>query len=85
MAYPNARITNNTQGADYVALTAPQSGTWQALQMLTATKFHTLTGNIAGLANTNSLTAVELPAGLAIYGRFTTFQLHSGSVLAYRE
>jgi hypothetical protein len=85
MAHPNARITNNTQGANYVAGTAPQSGNWQSIQMLTDTKFHTLTGNVSGLANTNSVTAIELPAGLAIYGAFTAFQLHSGSVIAYRS
>jgi hypothetical protein len=85
MAHPNARITNNTQGANYVASTSPQSGNWQAMQILTDAKFHTLTGNVTGLANTNSTTAISLPAGLAIYGTFTAFQLHSGSVLAYRS
>jgi len=85
MAHPNARITNNQNGANYVGSTSQQNGDWQAIQAITDTKFHTLTGNISGLASTNSTNAITVPAGLAIYGKFTRFQLHSGSVLAYRN
>ena len=85
MAHPNARITNNSSGADYVGTTSQQNGDWQAIQAITDTKFHTLTGNVTGLANTSSGSAITVPAGLAIYGKFTRFQLHSGSVLAYRN
>ena len=85
MGFPNARITNNQSGAEYVGGTSQQNGDWQAIQAITDTKFHTLTGNVTGLANTSSGSAITVPAGLAIYGKFTRFQLHSGSVLAYRN
>jgi hypothetical protein len=78
-----AKIINNQMGANYVGSTSQQNGEWQAIQAITDTKFHTLTGNITGLANTDSAIAITVPAGLAIYGKFTRFQLHSGSVLAY--
>jgi len=78
-------ISNNSSGSEYVASTLQQTGRWQAFQILTDTKFHTLTGNLTGVANTNSLSAVTLPAGLAIYGDFSAFRLHSGSVIAYRS
>ena len=86
MGFPNARITNNQNGAEYIVSTAQQNGDWQALQFLTDSKLHTLTGNVTGLANTTSASAPTIPAGLAIYGKFTRFQLHSSSaVIAYKN
>ena len=85
MGFPNARLTNLTSGATYTAATSLQSGNWQALQFVTDTKLHTLTGNVTGLANTDSGAAISVPAGLSIYGKFSAFRLHGGSVIAYLD
>jgi hypothetical protein len=37
------------------------------------------------LANTALGSAIEVPAGLTIFGFFTALQLHSGSVIAYNK
>jgi hypothetical protein len=51
--------------------------------MLTESKIETLTGNVSGLANSSLGSAPPLPAGLVVFGNFTTLKLHSGSVIAY--
>jgi hypothetical protein len=85
MAHPNARITNSLSGAQYIGGTSATTGQWSAIQAVTDTKFHTLTGNVTGLANTALGSAIEVPAGLTIFGYFTAIQLHSGSVIAYNK
>jgi hypothetical protein len=85
MGFPNARITNSTSGANYIGGTSASTGEWTAIQAVTDTKFHTLTGNVTGLANTALGSAIEVPAGLTIFGLFTAIQLHSGSVIAYKK
>jgi len=85
MAHPNTRITNSLSGAQYIGGTSPINGEWSAIQAVTDTKFHTLTGNVTGLANTASGSAITVPAGLTIFGVFTRIQLHSGSVIAYNK
>jgi hypothetical protein len=76
-------VSNGQKGFQYIGGTVSTSGNWYALQILTDTKFHTLTGNGTGLANTALGSAVEVPAGTALFGSFTTIQLHSGSLNAY--
>jgi hypothetical protein len=85
MAHPNTRITNSLSGAQYIGGTSATTGEWSAIQAVTDTKFHTLTGNVTGLANTALGSAIEVPAGLAIFGVFAAIQLHSGSVIAYNK
>lgn len=85
MGFPNARITNSFSGANYIGGTTSNTGEWTAIQAVTDTKFHTLTGNVTGLANTALGSAIEVPAGLTIFGAFTVIQLHSGSVIAYKK
>jgi hypothetical protein len=76
-------IINNSAGGGYIGDTNAASGSWTAIQLVTETKFHTLTGNITGLANTLLGSAILLPAGLVLFGNFSAIQLHSGSVIAY--
>lgn len=76
-------VVNSTSGAGYIGGTGLNSGTWSAIQMVTDTKFHTLTGNITGVANTAIGSAPEIPGGFVLFGNFTALQLHSGSVVAY--
>lgn len=69
----------------YIGDTNLNSGSYSAVQVLTETKFHTLTGTVSGVANTTSGSAPAIPAGTVIYGEFTEIQLHSGSAIAYTQ
>ena len=74
-------------------LLAPVSGTYfsggtitgkfEALQILTETKFSVLVGNLSGIASGSSGSAIAIPAGTILYGEFTVIALHSGSGIAY--
>jgi hypothetical protein len=85
MGFPNARITNSQSGGQFIGDTALYTGEWAAIQAVTDTKFHTLTGNVVGLANTLLGSAVTVPAGMTIFGNFSAIDLHSGSIIAYRK
>ena len=76
-------MLNSTKGGAYYEDTDSHTGTWSAIQMVTETKLETLTGNVSGLANSLLGSAPLLPAGLVVFGNFTTLKLHSGSVIAY--
>lgn len=83
------KISNAIKGgklyADTVAHTpeGQGNGPWGVIQVIADAKFHTLTGTIAGAANTTSGSAPIIPAGTVIEGTFSAFQLHSGTVIAY--
>lgn len=70
-------------GGQLVADTTLVSGTWRVLSVLADAKFHTLTGNVTGVANTTVGSAPVIPAGTRLTGAFTALKLHSGSVVAY--
>lgn len=80
---PNVRVANGGDGGTYIGTTAASTGTWGAIAVLTDAKFHTLTGNLVGVANTTSGSAPTIPAGVTLAGKFSALQLHSGSVIAY--
>ena len=67
----------------------PEAGKyWTAIQIINDAKFHTLTSLIPtqgtdALANTTLASALTIPAGIILYGRFDLFKLHSGVVIAY--
>lgn len=65
-------------GAEYFADTSAHAADWFCFDCITATTFTVLTGNVA------SATGIAFPAGTKIFGRFTTFTLTSGSVIAYK-
>jgi hypothetical protein len=81
--HPNNKITNGLSGGVYVGGTSATTGDWLAIQVLADAKFHTLTGNLTGVANTTEGNAPVIPAGSTIFGKFTALQLHSGRVIAY--
>jgi hypothetical protein len=80
---PNQKITNGLSGGNYIADTTARTGDWLAVQVLADAKFHTLTGNIADIANTTDASAPVIPAGTILFGKFTALDLHSGRVIAY--
>jgi hypothetical protein len=80
---PNNKITNGLSGGNYIADTTLRTGDWLAVQVLADAKFHTLTGNIANIANTTDGSAPVIPAGTILFGKFTAIDLHSGRIIAY--
>jgi hypothetical protein len=83
MGFPNNKITNGMSGGRYIADTNAYTGDWLAIQVLADAKFHTLTGNIADIANTTDASAPVIPAGTVLFGKFTALDLHSGRIVAY--
>ncbi len=83
MGFPNNKITNGLSGGNYIADTDPHTGDWLAVQVLADAKFHTLTGNIADIANATEASAPVIPAGTVLFGKFTALTLHSGRIIAY--
>jgi hypothetical protein len=79
----NQKITNGLSGGNYIADTTLRNGDWLAVQILADAKFHTLTGNIADIANTTDASAPVIPAGTILFGKFTAIDLHSGRIVAY--
>ena len=83
MGFPNNKITNGLSGGTYYADTDAHTGDWFAIQVLADAKFHTLTGNLADVANATEGSAPIIPAGTVLFGKFTALDLHSGRVIAY--
>lgn len=80
------KIANGTFGGVYIGDTNAVTGDFCEIHVNADAKFHTLTGNITGgIANTTSGSAPTITAGRIIKGAFTAIQLHSGSVIAYRN
>jgi hypothetical protein len=69
-----------SKGATYVTNTTAQTGSWCAIEFRTDTVFTAIASNWDGAA----ITGITWSAGKTIYGRFTAFQLASGSVIAYK-
>ena len=90
----NAQMGQN--GATFVSETSnDHTGKFVAITIVTDTIFTTLTaldgdflygtGSGAGFdSNGSNCASVTFPAGITIYGRWKTFRLASGSVIAYR-
>jgi hypothetical protein len=83
--HPNTRITNRTSGAVSIADTTQVNADFTSIDVMTDTKFHTLTGNLTGAANATEATAHVIKAGTTLDGFFSAIKLHSGTVIAYRK
>ena len=76
-------------GAKFINDTAVHTGSFVAIQCLEDTVFNALTpedttnGYGVGSYNGNSMASETIPAGVTIYGRWTTIDLTSGLVIAY--
>jgi hypothetical protein len=81
---PNVSIRNRQNGVRLISDTNAVTGEFVSIDVLDdTTKFHTLTGNQTGLANTTSGSAYAFPVGVEIEGNFSEIKLHAGAVLAY--
>jgi hypothetical protein len=83
--HPNTRITNRTSGSVSIADTTQVNADFTSIDVMTDTKFHTLTGNLTGAANATEATAHVIKAGTTLDGIFSAIKLHSGTVIAYRK
>lgn len=81
-------------GSDYISNTTSYTSKWYAIQVLANCKFETLTASLisrtgAGASALLSGAVVgnvqEIPAGVIIYGNFTTIKLYSGAIIAYKS
>ena len=81
--HPNTRITNRTSGSQFIGDTNTVTADIVSIDVMTDTKFHTLTGNLTGAANATEASAALIKAGTTIDGYFTAIKLHSGTVIAY--
>jgi|TARA_E500000305_G_C3857008_1_gene158825 hypothetical protein len=79
-------------GAKFISDTSvhtPSSGNFVAIQCIEDTVFNALTpldttnGYGVGSYNGNTMASETIPAGVTIYGRWTTIDLTSGAVIAY--
>lgn len=72
-------LSMGNSGFALVTSTALQSGSYVGLTVVTPTVFASISGrNISG-----TWSATTIPAGITIVGPITSFQLTSGSVIAY--
>jgi hypothetical protein len=69
-----------TSGFQLVTATTLQSGPFCALQVVSNAVFTSITGE--GVSGT--WTATTIPAGMVIVGSIDSFQLTSGTVIAYK-
>jgi hypothetical protein len=68
-------------GAEYVTDTNIRDGSFGAIQALSDTVFSAL----VAVNWTGTTASLPLPAGVTIYGNFSSFTLFSGKVVAYRN
>ena len=69
----------SSNGSELIANTTIRNGSYTAIVMVTNTVFTTLTGNHEGWSGQT------YPAGFVLNGIFSSIQLASGSVVAYRR
>lgn len=74
----NILRTIGKYGSEIESGTTTHTGNYFALQCVTDVTLTTLTGNIEG-----TVTGITYPAGLIIYGEFTTITLASGTAILY--
>lgn len=70
------------QGFDLVTATTSQTKGYIAIQIVSAAVFTSMTG-ATGSPITGTWTGVTIPAGMTIVAKIASFQLTSGTVLAY--
>lgn len=80
MSSPNVRVVNQKgeHGGLLITDTSAHTGVWDAIQALEATEATLVSSNLSG-----TLTGVPIPAGVTIFGHFSSITLTSGTVIAY--
>jgi hypothetical protein len=76
----NGTLAYGRKGFIHVTNTDAQSGAFYCIQACVDTVIASVTE-----ADSTGTTAISVPAGAAIFGKFTAFTLTSGKVLAYKE
>ena len=73
--------TLGEKGADVIADTDAHSGNWFAISMIVATVIAAWTPQYTVYG---TLATITWPSGFLLFGNFSSIQLTSGSVVAYR-
>lgn len=78
----NSRSTNNKAqlGGRYITDTAAYTGDFDAITAVSVAVAALVSSTITG-----TLSAVDIPAGVTIFGRFSSITLASGKVMAYNR
>jgi hypothetical protein len=79
----NVRNLKGENGATVVPATKSATGSFGALQCITASQLSALGSNYD--QSLGSITGKSLPAGTVLYGRFTNLTVSSGLVMAYHS
>jgi len=74
-----AELSMGSAGFSLVTATTLQTGPYSRLQVVANAVFTSISGNNIG----GTWSATTIPAGTSIVGPITSFQLTSGSVIAY--
>lgn len=83
MSKPNVRAVNlkGEGGGVYISGTETVNGDFDTILCLTAAVADLTASNLTG----DSIAAVEIPAGVVLWGKFTAITLASGAVVAYKS
>jgi hypothetical protein len=83
MGHPNIRAVNlkGENGGVYISGTETVNGDFDTILCLAQAVADLTASNLTG----DSLAAVEIPAGLVLWGKFTAITLASGAVIAYKS
>lgn len=73
--------TTGADGACFVNNTTPKVGTFYAVTAVAANTRLALEGN---MEDSSALSAVGLPAGFTVYGRFDKVTVSAGSAILYK-
>lgn len=75
------RSISGAYGSTFISDTSVHNGSWSAIFMVEATVFNVLTD---ATRDGNAIAAESFPVGSTIYGNFTSIDLTSGAVIAYK-
>jgi hypothetical protein len=80
MSSPNVKVINQKgeHGGVYISDTSVYTGVWDAIQALEVATATLVSTNLTG-----TLTGVPIPAGVTIFGQFSSITLSAGKVIAY--
>lgn len=83
----NIHVVNGLAGFDEIVPGAPVAGNWEYLKFVEDTKIKTLDADYAEGVGADPVlaTAYQYRASDDMHGRFTSIEIHTGRVRAYRR
>ena len=81
MLYPKNQFDSGANGGVLINTTTTYNGYFYAIQVISAAVFANIAGNLSG----DPYAQQTFLPGTVLYGSFTSVQLASGSVIAYKS